>query len=277
MNRENALLSLNTGAFPSDQWLEALEWSNKLAIDGIELSPDHAIKIWSDRDIRKTAQEIINKNKINLLSVHAWKHVEGLDEVCPFTNAIGSKLVVVHCSHDAITKQFEEQVKILRFWQEWCKSHDLILTVENSSFQPLEPFVELFSAVNGLKMTLDVKHAYKPERLGLTHKDYIAALGDRIANLHLSGIDRARDELGDGIPPGNDAVDWQLLAQELAKRKYQGIATIEWSYPDFLDDETIKATYCKFTLPNNHDFSVSQCLSAWCVKFYRDKLSIVLQ
>ena len=42
------------------------------------------------------------------------------------------------------------------------------LTVENSSKQKLELFARLFESVPDLKMTLDVKHAYKPRLLGKT-------------------------------------------------------------------------------------------------------------
>ena len=269
-------LSINTGAFAPDRILEALEWIPMLPVDGFELSPEHAHRMWASDAVRRTALRAAERSGIRPLSIHAWTQVEGLAQVCPFTAAMGAGLVVVHCRDEAIARDFDGQVAALSRWHDWCLERGLILTVENSSIQPLAPFVRLFEAVPGLRMTLDIKHAYKPEKFGLTHVDYLAALGDRVANLHVSGIDRARDYLGDGVPPGRDAVDWDALARELARRRYDGLATIEWSYPTHLEAASIEAAYADIRPATPDAITVSERLSAWCAAFFRDKFAPVL-
>jgi sugar phosphate isomerase/epimerase len=226
-----ARLSLSTVAFPAHSLPDALAWAARLPVAGVELGRDHAAELWRSPPAREAALDLCRRLRLPILSLHAWTQVEGLGDVCPLARDLGAGLIVVHCPHAALERDAAAQAELLRRWHAWCCEAGLTLTVENASRQPLEPFARLFRDVPGLAFTLDVKHAYKPETLGLTHADYLRALGDRVANLHVSGIDRARDELGDGIPPGRDAVDWSQLAGDLAQRHYAGLVTVEWAYP----------------------------------------------
>ena len=271
-----ARLSFSTGAFPPDQFRRALEWAARLPVAGIELGLHHAQPMAESKRTRQAARAQFERLGVRPLSVHAWTQVEGLPEVCPFAAEIGAGLIVVHCPDEAIARDFSGQVDGLTRWHEWCRERNLILTVENASIQPLAPFVRLFEAVPGLAMTLDIKHAYKPEKLGLTHADYLRALGDRVANLHMTGIDRARDELGDSTPPGRDAVDWRRLARDLADREYSGLVTMEWTYPSHLDAQAIERAYAGIQPATPGAVTLSERLTAWCAEFYRDKFSPIL-
>jgi sugar phosphate isomerase/epimerase len=271
-----ARLSLSTAAFRAGELLPALEWAAKLGLAGVEIGPEHAEELRRSPETRREALATFERLGLRPLSLHAWKEVDGLGEVCPFAAELGAGLIVVHCPDQAIVAGLGAQAAALRRWDGWCRERGITLTVENASRQPLDPFVELFRAVPDLAMTLDIKHAYKPETLGLTHADYLRELGGRVANLHLCGIDRARDELGDGTPPGRDAVDWDELARDLAARGYAGLATVELAYPEHLSPDAMERAYADLrpAAPGAQD--VSQRLSAWGVEFFREKLSTLL-
>lgn len=270
-----ARLSLSTVAFPDAELAAALAWAARLPVHGVEIGPEHAAELWRTPRSRGTAVEICRRLRLPMLSMHAWTQVEGLADVCPLARDMGVRLIVVHCRHEALTADLAGQSSMLSHWQAWCRQAGLILSVENSSRQPLDPFVRLFQAVPGLAFTLDIKHAYKPETLGLTHADYLRALGDRVANLHVSGIDRSRDALGDGVPPGRDAVDWQELAATLAQRNYAGNVTVEWAYPAHLPLAEIEAAYENLLPAAPGAKSVSERGSAWGVEFFRDAFAPV--
>ncbi|MCX7806417.1 MAG: hypothetical protein N3A38_14715 [Planctomycetota bacterium] len=137
--------------------------------------------------------------------------------------------------------------------------------------------MELFRAVPGLAMTLDVRHACKPETLGLTHADCLCEPAPCIANLHVCGIDRSRKELGDSTPPGRDAVVWEDLARDLAALGYSGPVTVELAYPSHLDTADIERAYAGIrpSMPGAED--LSRRLSAWGVEFFREKFAVLLK
>ncbi|HOX07954.1 MAG TPA: sugar phosphate isomerase/epimerase [Planctomycetota bacterium] len=271
-----ARLSLSTVAFRAGELVPALEWAARLGLPGVEVGSHHAEELQRSPEAAREATTAFQRLGLRPLSVHAWTEVEGLGEVCPFTAELGAGLIVVHCPHEAIVTGLEAQVAALRRWDGWCRERGITLTVENASRQPLAPFVELFQAVPALAMTLDIKHAYKPETLGLTHADYLRELGDRVANLHLCGIDRSREELGDGCPPGRDAVDWAQLAADLAARGYAGLATVELAYPEHLSGGEIERAYAGLRPVAPDAEGASQRLSAWGVEFFREKLAGLL-
>lgn len=272
-----ARLNLSTVAFRAGELVPALEWAARLGLAGVEIGPGHAEELRRSAEAKRAALEAFERLGLRPLSLHAWTQAEGLGEVCPFAAEIGAGLIVVHCPHQAIVAGLEAQAAELRRWDGWCRERGVALTVENASRQPLAPFVELFRAVPMLAMTLDIKHAYKPETLGLTHADYLRELAPRVANLHLCGIDRSREELGDGTPPGRDAVDWEEIARDLAARGYAGLATVELSYPGHLSPDRIESAYADLRPATPDAENVSQRLSAWGVEFFRQKLVAVLE
>ena len=272
-----ARLNLSTVAFRAGELVPALEWAARLGLAGVEVGSLHAEELRRSPEAAREATAAFKRLSLRPLSVHAWTDVEGLGEVCPFAAELGAGLVVVHCPHEAIVAGLEAQAEALRRWDGCCREHGIVLTVENASRQPLGPFVELFRAVPDLAMTLDIKHAYKPETLGLTHADYLRELGPRVANLHLCGIDRAREELGDGCPPGRDAVDWDELARGLAARGYSGLATVELAYPGHLSPDRMESAYAGLRPATSGAEDASRRLSAWGVEFFRQKFAAVLE
>ncbi|MCX7591365.1 MAG: sugar phosphate isomerase/epimerase [Kiritimatiellae bacterium] len=244
-NMGGALLSLSTNAFPANALTECLEYVAHLGLAGVEVGSQHAERLaLSPLELEHTLTLFRTLN-LRPLSVHAFKGygVSRLERLCDFAHRLGTGLIVVHCRHEEIVENPSFCADMLRRWNDWCRERGIILTVENSSIQPIQEFVRLFRAVPGLQLTLDVKHAYKPEKLGLTHEDYIRELGDRLANLHVSGIDRTREELGDGCPPGRDHVDWCSLAAALAARNYSGLVTMELTLPTWLSQEEQEQAY----------------------------------
>ncbi len=268
-----ARLSLSTVAFRAGELVPALKLAARLGLAGVEVGPAHAAELRGSPQDFEDARAAFARLDLRPLSLHAWRHVDGLEEICPFAVELGAGLIVVHCPHEAIVAGLEAQASVLRRWNAWCRERGITLTVENASRQPLEPFAELFRAMPGLAMTLDVKHAYKPETLGLTHADYLRELGERVANLHLCGIDRSCEALGDGCPPGRDAVDWAELARDLASRGYAGLATVELSYPGHLTPGEIEAAYAGLRPAAIACTGLSERLAARGVEFFRSELA----
>ncbi|MHC4913955.1 MAG: sugar phosphate isomerase/epimerase family protein [Planctomycetota bacterium] len=269
-----ATLSMNTGGFGPESLPAAIEWAARLGLAGVEVNP---AAVRRSPEALAEARAAFERVSVRPLSMHAWTQVEGLDRVCPFVAKLGAGLIVVHCRDGKIKEDFDNQVAMLKHWDGWCRGRGIVLTVENSSIQPLEPFVRLFEALPDLRMTLDVKHAYKPEKLGLTHVDYMRELGDRAANFHISGIDRARDALGDGCPPGNDHVDWKAFADDLVDRDYAGLITVEIGPHTDLTGEALERAY--FDLPPASPAmpTLAHRLTGHAVKFFRKELARVLR
>ncbi len=271
-----ATLSLSTNAFVPEELIPCLECAAKLGLAGVEVGPRNAARLFESVDELGEARGALLRLRLRVLSVHAWTGVEGLEDVCPFTELLGGELIVVHSPPQALDADFEGEAAGLTEWEGWCRRRGIRLTVENSSRQVLAPFAELFKAVPGLGLTLDVKHAYKPETLGTTHKDFMRELGDRAANFHISGIDRARDGLGDGVPPGHDHVSWSELARDLVARKYAGTITAELTFPRHLTEEEIRAGYCDLTEPDEEWPTLSHRLAQHGVEFFRRVLAPAL-
>ena len=172
-------LQLGTQVFPPDEVPAGLRWAGRLGIGGVEIGPDTAKAMRDSSGERSAILSALRAGGFAGWSLHAWTQVDGLEEVCAFAVEIGAALVVVHCPHASLCADFDGQVRLLRQRLAWCRERNVILTVENASRQPLSPFLEVFEAVDGLRATLDIKHAYKPDLLGLTHKDYLPRLGPR--------------------------------------------------------------------------------------------------
>lgn len=275
----DATLSLSTNAFAPDRLDACLQFAAALGLAGVEVGPRHGEGLHESPDAFEEARTAFRRLGIRPLSVHAYgkRTAYPLGDVCAFAERLGAGLVVVHCRHEALVEEFEAQVAHLTKWHDWCRERDMTLTVENSSIQPLEPFVRLFEAVPDLKLTLDVKHAYKPEKLGLTHVDYLRELGDRCANFHISGIDRSREPLGDGCPPGNDHVDWAALAADLARRRYAGLITIELNLPTYLSLEEQEAAYGDLPPADDALPTISHRLAKHAVGFFHRVLAPVVR
>jgi sugar phosphate isomerase/epimerase len=269
-----ATLSITTDVFPPDEIVDCLEFCAKLGLAGVELGP-HIGKEEKSASLA-TLKGAFARLPLRPLSVHSWTQVEGLEEVCEFARDLGAGLIVVHCRHEKITGDFENQIEMLRRHDGWCRENGIVVAVENSSVQPLEPFVRLFEALPELRMTLDVKHAYKPETLGLTHVDYMRELGDRPANFHISGIDRARELLGDGCPPGNDAISWTGLAEDLAAREYSGLITAEVILPKYLSPQEREEAYFDLPPASNELPTLSHRLMKHSADYYREALAACL-
>lgn len=232
MSGNYATLSYSTEVFAAQPLEVAIRWAHALGLGAVEVGKHHAEQLHGDATAGERGRAVALECGVRLASLHAWTGIDGLTEVCPTAHKLGVGLIVVHCRHEQLVGDLPGCVQTLSRWADWCGRHEVVLTVENSSRQPLRPFVELFAAVPALKMTLDVKHAYKPKLFGLTHVDYMNELGDRVANFHMLGIDPARDDdLGDGIPAGFEppGLSWRQLADDLAARQYRGLITAECS------------------------------------------------
>jgi len=271
-----ATLQVSSQTFPPEELLAGLEWARRRGVGGVELGPASTRQLHGSAETRGSVAQLLKSAGFRHWSLHAASEVEGLGPDCELAREIGAGLIVVHCPHEKLLGAFDEQVRALRQWDDWCRQRGLILTVENASIQPLSPFVGLFQAVPELRLTLDIKHAYKPERLGLTHADYLAPLGGRLANLHVSGIDRARDFLGDGVPPGHDAVDWDELAAELLRRRYAGLITAEVCLPEGLSAAELERAYGELAAPAAGARTLGQRLARHSLDFFGRKFAAVL-
>jgi sugar phosphate isomerase/epimerase len=239
-----ATLGLSTNCFLPDRLVECLECAAALGLAGVEVGPRNAVRLAESGEEYREARDTFERLGLRKLSVHAWTQVDGLEQVCPFVQGFGGELIVVHSPPEKLDADFDGEVRELTRWDGWCRERGITLTVENSSRQVCGQFGELFRAVPGLRATLDVKHAYKPETLGTTHRDFWPHLAERLANLHISGVNRSRDELGDGCPPSDDDnVDWRELGRDLAGIGYAGVLTAELTFPRHLGDEEIVRAY----------------------------------
>jgi len=272
-----ATLSLGTVCFPPDRLGECLECAARLGLAGVELGPADAERLAGSAEEFRAAGAAFERLGLRRFSVHAWTEVEGLEPACAFAERFGCGLVVVHSPPEKLDADFAGEVRELSAWDAWCRARDIVLTVENSSMQRCAQFAELFAAVPGLRVTLDVKHAYKPETLGTTHRDFMPAVAGRLANLHISGVDRAREELGDGCPPGDgDGVDWRGLGRELAALGYAGLVTAELSFPDHLGAEELARAYADLGAPEPEFPTLMHRLARNGVGYFREALAPVL-
>jgi sugar phosphate isomerase/epimerase len=273
----NATLSLSTNCFVPQELEACLECVARLGLAGVEVGPRNAIRLFESAEEYAAAQRAFERLGLRKLSVHAWTGVEGLELVCPFVEKFGGELIVVHSPPDKLDADFEAEVRGLTRWDAWCRERDIILSVENSSRQICAQFGELFQAVPGLRATLDVKHAYKPETLGTTHRDFWPHLADRLANFHISGINRARDELGDGCPPSDDDnVNWREFCRDLTTIDYSGVLTAELSFPRHLSDEEIAKAYWDLGEAEEGFPTLKHRLARNGVAYFRERLGDVL-
>ncbi len=229
-----ATLSYSTHIFKRETFEQAIDWVRKLGLTSVEIGRTHAEQMHQSAEASRSAIASLDAHGVRPGSLHAWGHLPEvcLGDVCRTTEQVGASLIVVHAPHQYLVEHMDAAVAELSEWDAWCRDRDIILTVENSSTQPIEVFCRLFEALPSLRLTLDVKHAYKPQRFGLTHLDYMRELGDRVANFHVLGIDPQRDDpLGDGLPTGRepDDVSYPDLAADLVDRGYDGLITIETS------------------------------------------------
>jgi sugar phosphate isomerase/epimerase len=271
----SATLSYSTEVFSTQPFDAAIRWAQMLGLAAMEVGRRHAEQLHNSPQARERAMSLWAQCRVRPASLHAWTGIDGLDQVCPTAAGLGAGLVVVHCRHEELQADLAACVKTVARWVDWCNQHHVTLTVENSSRQPLRPFVDLFAAVPGLKLTLDVKHAYKPQLLGLTHADYLAPLGDRLANMHLVGIDPARDDLGDAIPAGNDPIDYSELAADLLRRNYRGLITVESCWPD-LPEHMIESSYFDLLPQAGDEPTIAHRLSRHNVRFFAGKFARVI-
>jgi len=270
-------LSLSTNCFLPDELIESLECVAQLGLAGVELGPRNAVRLFESADECAAAAAAFERLGLRKLSIHAWTQVAGLEEVCPFVERFGGELIVVHSPPDRLDADFEGEARALTRWDRWCRERGIVLTVENGSRQVCAQFGELFRAVPELRATLDVKHAYKPETLGTTHKDFWPHLVERLANFHLSGVNRSRDELGDGCPPSDDDnVDWRELGRELAAVSYAGVLTAELTFPRHLSDGDIATAYWDLGKPLPEFPTLKHRLARNGVGYFRDALAPAL-
>jgi sugar phosphate isomerase/epimerase len=273
-----ATLSLSTNCFLPDRLGECLECAARLGLAGTELGPRNAIRLFESAEERRAALAAYERLNLRRLSIHAWTQVDGLEEACPFAAEVGGELVVVHSPPQKLDADFDVEVRELTRWNAWCREKGIVLTVENGSKQICAQFAELFAAVPDLRLTLDVKHAYKPETLGTTHRDFMARISDRLANLHVSGVNRSRDELGDGCPPSDDDnVDWRKFAARLAELGYAGVATAELTFPRHLTSDEIEKAYWDLGKPEPGFPTLMHRLARNGVGYFRDALGPALE
>jgi sugar phosphate isomerase/epimerase len=272
-----ATLSLSSNCFPPGRLGESLECTARLGVAGVELGPRDAVVLAESAEEFRAAGAAFERLNLARFSVHAWTEVEGLGEVCPFAERFGCGLIVVHSPPEKLDADFAGQVRELTAWDKWCRERDIVLTVENSSMQRCAQFAELFAAVPGLRLTLDVKHAYKPEKLGTTHRDFLSRLAGRLANFHISGVNRAREELGDGCPPSDaDNVDWREFGKDLAARGYSGIITAELVFPRHLSDAELQIAYRDLGGPEPEFPTLMHRLARNGVRYFREALGPAL-
>lgn len=271
-----ATLSLSTNVFAPNDLADCLACAARLGLSGVEVGPRNAQQLYESEEERRLARAVFERWNLRPHSVHAWTGTDGLPDVCPFTAAVGGRVIVVHCPDKEIESDFAGRVALLRTWDAWCRDRNIVLTVENASQQRLAVFARLFDALPALRLTLDIKHAYKPETLGTTHEDFLGVLAPRLANIHISGIDRAREALGDGCPPGRDAVDWRKLADTLLQTDYAGLITIELSLPLWMDETEREPLYPDLPLATPEEPTLAHRLAGHGVRYFRKQLAAAL-
>jgi len=273
----SATLSLSTGVFRQDGLLAGLEWSQRLGLRAVELFPAHARQFQGSEEFRRQVRAKAAECGIRLASIHPKDDLDILPEVCPLAAECRIGMVVVHCKPKRLKEDFAGTVEQASRWAKWCADHGVILAVENASRVELGAFVRLFQAVPELCCTLDIKHAYKPKRFGWTHEDFLRALYDRIRNFHILAR-HPDDPLGDATPPGPvSLIDIPALAEELARRGYTGLLTIEVPLAD-LPDEKLPEAYEPFLPPPGPDeTTLGRRISRHAVDYYRKQLAAVLE
>jgi len=274
-----ATLSISTVVFPAEELLcgQQLAWLRGLGIRCVEVSKDDAARCHESPRALEQVRGAAEEHGVRFGSLHAWGGLDVAMDVCRTASDLGAERTVIHCAPGDLDADFDGEVAKVRAYVDRCLELGVVPTVENSSRQTLAPFIRLFEAVPELKLTLDVKHACKPETLGHTHVDFMREIGDRAVNFHVSGINRARDPVtGDGTPPGDDMISWTEFAEDLRRRNYDGIITIESHLPDYLSLEEQEAAYADLPDVSTKENTISQRLSSYVVNYYREQLAAAL-
>ena len=274
-----ATLSISTVVFPADELLceSQLAWLHGLGITCVEVSKDDAARCHESRSVLEQVRNAAERYGVRVGSLHAWGGLDVAMDVCRTAADLGAELAVIHCPKGDLDEDFDGQVAKVRAYVDRCLELGVVPTLENGSKQTVAPFARLFEAVPDLKLTLDVKHACKPETLGHTHVDFMREIGDRAVNFHISGINRARDPVtGDGTPPGDDMISWSEFADDLKRRNYDGIITIESHLPNYLSPEEQEGAYADLPDVDAEQNTISQRLSSYVVRYYREQLATAL-
>jgi sugar phosphate isomerase/epimerase len=267
-------LSLSTGTFRRDGFLAGIEWCSRLGMEAVEVWIQHSQQLHESTALRAEALAKAEACGVRMTSLHAWGCLAELADSAPLALDMGIDLIVVHCRREHLTDDFDTCVALAAKWRAWCADRGITLTVENAAGMWLEPFLQFFEAVPELNLTLDIKHAHKPELFGRTHMDYFNALYDRIRNFHILAKD-PNGKLGDASLPGESVIDIPALARELAAREYAGLLTIECPLTDLPDDQ-LEAAYDGLPPAGPDETTMGRRLSRYAVDYYRNALAAVL-
>ena len=136
---------------------------------------------------------------------------------------LGAKVVVVHASGEPIAESDRRQSieyakEVIAAINETAKKNGLLLAVENLPRTCLgknsAEMKEFLAIDDNVRVCFDVNHLLEE-----THKDFVAAVGDKIVTLHLSDYDFVDEK---HMVPGRGKIDWKELVQLLKGINYNG-------------------------------------------------------
>ncbi len=225
-----AQLSLGLCILPDMSAAESVRWASEAGYGAVEISRAQGPVLLRSEKERRELLEAARANDVRLASLHAWGYSgTALRDSVTVACELPVEFVVSHLDHGLLEQDRHACLAELREAEARCADHGIVFTIENSGHEPLEPFVAVFDELERARFTLDVKHAYKPDTLGLNHDDYLDRLADRLHSLHILGVAPDFEGLGDQMPPGADAIDWKKLGNRLAAQEFSGTLTVEIS------------------------------------------------
>ena len=141
---------------------------------------------------------------------------------------IGAEYVVVHTGFNPLVRNPGHvqgwTERTIGFWIEALEGRRTRLLFENLWEQEPEVIARLVDASTDLNtgVCFDVGHAHLHSPLSLT--EWVDALGERIAYMHLNDNHQNHDE---ELPPGDGTVDWRSLALALSRLPVKPLAVPE--------------------------------------------------
>jgi sugar phosphate isomerase/epimerase len=148
---------------------------------------------------------------------------------------LGARKVVLHPGYmSGLGGHVPDLVKALAMESlaaiyERSQSLGLTVCVENlfprfSPFAAPEAFEPIFEAFPGLRLILDLAHAYIGQRSSARCLDFLARFGERLAHLHVSDNQGRHD---DHLPLGSGSLPLKPIVRELKKTGYDDTCTLE--------------------------------------------------
>jgi sugar phosphate isomerase/epimerase len=125
----------------------------------------------------------------------------------------------------------DRNIESLTWLTERARERSLVLMLENipGPFNQVDPLRRIFQAIPDLRWHLDVGHANLGAPANVT-PDLLAALGSRLAHVHLS--DNKGGDADLHLPLGVGTIDWRWVVGLLKGHGYDGTITLEVFTPD---------------------------------------------